>query len=85
MEEASDYVVHQKDRISLETRPASAAKVSLTGHSIEGLEDPAPWGWEPRELAHPSHCGRHRQVQEACRVPQQDQGTKHTEKGHISC
>lgn len=42
MEEASDYVVHQKDRISLETWPASAAKVSLTGHSIEGLEDPAP-------------------------------------------
>ena len=85
MEEASDYVVHQKDRISLETWPASVAEVSLTGHPIEGLEDPAPQGWEPRELAHPSHWRRHRQVQEACRAPQQDQGTKHTEKGHISC
>lgn len=74
-------MVHQKDRISLETWPASVAKVSLTGHPIEGLEDPAPRGWEPRELAHPSHWGRHRQVQEACRAPQQDQGTKHTEKG----
>lgn len=85
MEEASDYVLHQKDRISLETRPASAAKVSLTGHSIEGLEDPAPLRLGAQgELAHPSHCGRHRQVQEACRAPQQDQGTKHTE-GHISC
>ena len=78
-------MVCQKDRISLETWPASVAKVSLTEHPTEGLEDPAPQGWKPRELAHPSHYGRHRQVQEARRAPQQDQGPTHTEKGHISC
>lgn len=80
-------MVYQEVRISLEMWPASVAKASLRGHPTGGLEDPAPRGWEPREISHPSPCRRCRQADRSGKLAvalQQGQDTKHIEGGHIS-